>query len=346
MLAGLFRLWVWRGTRSKITVGVTPDAITVGLVVARKKDFVHAYAVRTPGSVQRRVGIELANTSRIEMYVDEPDVVRMEEMLGLDLRRAAIPMQLHTNGIVSYLTTQRKTSIIPFLVVMAIPVVLALRSLGIPPGGRRTAFECAILIFLVVLRESYELPWRVDVLAAHDGLNLRKWPFLGAFVPYAEVGRVKTSDREVVLGGKNPRTLWAGSADVDRVAETIEHLRTNAATDVSLPTLRPDERDGRAWLVHLRRLAAGIDTGFREARITNDALWRVVELGTSREERIAAVVALAASSAEARPKLRVIAEHSADRDLAKKIESACDAANDAELEALLESELRENQRGG
>jgi hypothetical protein len=179
-----------------------------------------------------------------------------------------------------------------------------------------------------------------------DGIELRERTSR-RFVPWCDVA-------EVVAGGRTK--VWirlasgesielVGSARGGRLPELVEDARAALASyrargpSLSVPDTLPLERAGRSsadWLRGVRAVMSGA-AGYRDAAVTDDVLWAILE-DPRREPstRLAAAAALAESAGDpGRARIRVVAEASAMPRLRLALEYVTEAQTDQQLEHAL-----------
>ena len=187
------------------------------------------------------------------------------------------------------------------------------------------------------------------VLVGTDGLLIR-WFWSTRFVPHREIREVQaygssygqgvqlelSSRRALRLPIRRRYTDALTSQEVDRVGhrilQTLELFREReSAGEAQLP-----ERGGRAlaaWIRSLRAAGSGAAGDHRTAPVVPETLWRIAEdPAMDKLARAAAAIALSAGADTSRkPRLRRMADVTADPDLRGLLEAT---AEDADEEAL------------
>jgi hypothetical protein len=199
---------------------------------------------------------------------------------------------------------------------------------------------CAIVLFLGGLA----MPTMVTV--GTDGVLVR-WAFENNYFPYADItrvdrmpGRVRLHLRsgksfDVVFRGGNDRDVPAAGQLAERIVEAIERRDHGGASLDAAMLARPHGVDTHAWVASLREILR--DETFRQAAVTVDQLWSVVEDATAKAAtRAAAAIALRGVVDEkGKRRLRVAAQATAAPQLRVALERAADG-EDAEVAAALE----------
>jgi hypothetical protein len=203
------------------------------------------------------------------------------------------------------------------------------------------AIPAAIVLFLGGLA----LPTIVTV--GTDGVLVR-WAFERNYFSYADLARVDRMPGRVRLhlkSGKSFDVIFRSSDDRDvpqagqlaeRIVEAIERRdRECAPLDPSLLS-RPHGVDARAWIASLREILR--EETFRQAAVTIDQLWSVVEDATATASmRAAAAIALrGVVDDQGKKRLRVAAQATAAPQLRVALERAADGEDADVAEALEE----------
>jgi hypothetical protein len=134
------------------------------------------------------------------------------------------------------------------------------------------------------------------------------------------------------------RKVHALHMDIEAALDAYRQRAPGAA----LVTLDRGDRTTEAWMQRLRGIGMGANASPREAPVTQDGLWRVVEDPTVKAEaRAAAAAALAPSlDDQGKARLRVAAESTAAPRLRVAFESAA-ASDEASMAAALEAVEKE-----
>jgi hypothetical protein len=230
------------------------------------------------------------------------------------------------------------------------PLLLRVDERGMPdwssvgPSIALILLLSAAIAFLVV--SGARNRFRVD--PQHDGVRLQR---LGEtrFVRYGDLKAIGVEkDRlALVLRSKLAFRVNTGMRNVADVRELRDEiLRRMEAARSEEPELPPPEHDdepllapgGRSvdrWLNDLRAMAG--DTGYRDAAMSPERLWHVVEnRRASPAVRAAAAVVLCAGTPRAHDRLHAIAAACEDNHLRVALDRVARKAGDDELRRALE----------
>ena len=205
------------------------------------------------------------------------------------------------------------------------------------------AVACAIVLFLGGLA----MPTMVTV--GTDGV-LARWTVEKNYVPYAQLARVDRmpgrvrlhlksgKSFDVVFRSGNDRDVPEAGQLAERIVEAIERRDREGAPLDPAVLARPHGVDARAWMASLRDIVR--DETFRQAAVTVEQLWGVVEDATATAQlRAAAAIALrGVVDDKGKKRLRVTAQATAAPQLRVALERAADGEDAEVAEALEELE--------
>jgi len=186
-----------------------------------------------------------------------------------------------------------------------------------------------------------------EYTVGRDGLRVRKL-FRERFIAFSKLEKIDRGvgfDRFRVrlhLGQKKP--LIIEGMRPDRIAqlqmklsEALERYRLHAVAGQTPPELERRNRSTHEWLASLRSLGSSSTTKYRVAATSPDDLARVLtDQSADAEARTAAAVALEAIDQGAAPRVREVAEHTANPKLRVALERIASHAADAEIEGSLD----------
>jgi hypothetical protein len=190
---------------------------------------------------------------------------------------------------------------------------------------------------------------RVNVEVGTDGILLRR-PFRQRFVPFEAVADVAVKGAGVVLTLRSGERVGLSgarlrSAPHDTMGARIQQafLQFEATRGAAGPeaVVAPGGRSTERWVRDLRDAARA--RHYRQARLDEEALWRVVEdAAAPSATRAGAALALATVDEASHGRLRVAADACAEPRLRVALTRVAEGAGDTELEealaALLEAE--------
>jgi hypothetical protein len=310
-----------------------------------KEAFVVPQAGKPPHVLVRKTGISLP----IELEVDnEQDGRRILRGLGLDASQTVARFRTMSRAVAH----QRKAvfGFVGFGMLMALLGGMG-GAMHLP--GLHLLFPLLLIPFVALSAA----PTRLEVGA--DGLFIR-WLFWKRFIPHADVhscveydegwGRSRYKGLMLVLeSGETVRLPISQSRwDNGKVAMIHERIREAAgvwreggATADTSVLAKAKDHTILDWVRHLRALGAGTLATHRVAAVVPETLWRIVEDPSMRaKERAAAAVALSGSlDEEAKGRLRVAAQATAEPKLRVALEAVADGKDDEDVvHALQEME--------
>jgi acyl-coenzyme A thioesterase PaaI-like protein len=185
---------------------------------------------------------------------------------------------------------------------------------------------------------------RVDV--GSDGVLLRR---LGdsRFVSYASIARASVDERDAIVlalrSGRDIRLSMGSSPDkaplrdalVHRIEEGRIAFARHAGTEGAEALVAPGGRKLGPWMKDVRALTGPLD--YRETRLDEERLWRVVDDATAAPAtRAGAALAISAlDQPPSRLRLRVAAEACAEPKLRVALTRVAEGASDPDLEEAL-----------
>jgi hypothetical protein len=210
-------------------------------------------------------------------------------------------------------------------------------------GGTFSAAR-AVLLSAVFLYAFLRTFWRVDV--GSDGVLLRRHVGGQRFFAYGSMeSAVAAGPNTMILTVRSGEVIrltigaWSDRSQLrDALVERIEEARATFAQDHGIETsealVAPGGRDLERWLKEIRALANARD--YRETRLDEERLWRVVDDATARPAtRAGAAIALSTLDEPSRMRLRVAAEACAEPKLRVALTRVAEGASDVELEEAL-----------
>jgi len=354
LVAGvLAMLYAWRrnflGKTDRVLVKAEARGLTVGArLIPRSRiraGFVLPGRGRSP-----RVLLRLRLGLPVELQMGNREEARaLLRALGLDVSQRVADFRL--------LSRARADPLGAFglsMGFMVLGVVLATAVSSIA-RGLGPAF---LVVPALLLAAMMVVPTRLRVGA--DGLEIR-WMGTHRFERYDDIARVvryeKGFGRSRVIGlevslrsGQTLRLpVQDRSWDSDQIGLVEERIREareglRAGDTVSdAARLERGTRGMKDWVAELQAIGAGANVTLRTAPLPKDRLLRVVEDASLRSaSRAAAAVALVADlDDDARARLRVVAESTAEPLLRVALERAAGGASEAELEEVLAEVSRE-----
>jgi len=242
------------------------------------------------------------------------------------------------------------------IVAYLVAAALILPHVRLPGGAEVAALPIGLIAIGLGVLFYVNLPGRLQVGA--DGV-LIDWRGEQRYIGFCDVSEIsvytESSGGKTFIGvafaldsGENvkvPRGENQFGADAQAAAlsrDASEAFRAYQAREMhdNASALERGDRTPEAWLTRLRGLAAGANAGPREAVVTEDRLWRIVEDPSARAGvRAGAAAALAATSdGGARERLRIAASDTAEPRLRVALESAASGDDEALLSALADVE--------
>lgn len=288
-----------------------------------------------------RVEIRLAGGEVIDAEVpSERHGLRLLAALGIgpEQRRVAVPLWSASNPVGAGIAA------VPLAMLgWAIALSSMLESARL--GGVAAALWMLGVVLTVALVMRAARPTRVVV--GRDGVRLER-PFSTRWIPYATLEEVDARGSQLRLRARGAtRALRvSGRPDlVDLVAQRVREAQARGA-GIGASGTAALERQGRpipVWRDAVRGLLAA-ESGYRSVALTPEDLILALEDPVApRDRRIGAALALAATDhPEARVRIRIAAETSADEEMRAALEQAAEEALD---EATLEKALREAPAG-
>ena len=281
------------------------------------------------------VRIDLRGGGDLSIGVSDVRVARaMVEALGFDARRTTATFRAGSR-------VNESTMGVAAIVAVAI-------AFGLVCWNVVFAFAAAMVLFLGGLA----MPTMVTV--GTDGLLVR-WAVERKYFPYPDIARVERMPGrvrlhlksrkifDVVFRSRDDRDEPAAGQLAERIVEAIERRDASGSrVDVS-KLVRPAGVEVRAWMASLAEILS--EGTFRDAPITADQLWEIVEDATATTTaRAAAAIALRRVVDErGKKRLRVVANATAAPHLRVALEQAADG-DDADVEQALTALDRSTER--
>jgi hypothetical protein len=314
---------VERPGRATITAGED------GLTLAYRDDERRIGAAAIASGLVTPAGLDLQLTNgsvlRAEMREDEAISVLDALGVGPDRRRAALMMGREGRPLAAGCGA--------FVAAIVAFLLLAAVAASVIPAA--VALLGALLMVLAPhLARAYTAPASLTIGA--DGVTLRH-AYRTRRIPFAAIHRADPLDGRLVLTltpteeGGPAETIRLPGGDPELAAgaaKRILSLKQAPSTSASqaIPDLDPAGRTLPAWREALSRLRRA-DGEYRRAQVRDDALLAVLEDGAAPAKlRLGAALALREGDApaEARARVRIAAETSADEELRAALEAAAE----------------------